>query len=97
DMLELGAYEREGHELVGRRAADIVELLVAVGPRARMIGESAQDAGLAADHIYYCADRAQCIALLQSMLQAGDIVLIKGSRGMEMEEVVAALAVHRHH
>ena len=97
DMLELGSYEREGHELVGRRAADIVDVLVAVGPRARIIGESAQDAGLAADHIYYCADRAQCIALLQTMLQAGDMVLIKGSRGMVMEDVVAALSVHRHH
>jgi UDP-N-acetylmuramoyl-tripeptide--D-alanyl-D-alanine ligase len=96
DMLELGSYEREGHELVGRRAADIVNVLVAVGPRARIIGESAQDAGLAADHIYYCADREQCITLLQTMLAAGDMVLIKGSRGMVMEDVVAALSVHRH-
>ena len=97
DMLELGSYEREGHDLVGRRAADVVDVLVAVGPRARIIGESAQATGLGADCIHYCADRAQCIALLQSMLQAGDLVLIKGSRGMEMEEVVTALAVHRHH
>jgi UDP-N-acetylmuramoyl-tripeptide--D-alanyl-D-alanine ligase len=96
DMLELGSYEREGHELVGRRAADIVNVLVAVGPRARIVGESAQDAGLAADHIYYCADREQCIALLQTMLATGDMVLIKGSRGMVMEDVVAALSVHRH-
>jgi UDP-N-acetylmuramoyl-tripeptide--D-alanyl-D-alanine ligase len=96
DMLELGLYEREGHELVGRRAADICDLLITVGPRARIIAESAQDAGLAADRIYYCADRAQCIASLQAMLQPGDMVLIKGSRGMAMEEVVTALSVHRH-
>jgi UDP-N-acetylmuramoyl-tripeptide--D-alanyl-D-alanine ligase len=96
DMLELGSYEREGHELVGRRAADICDLLVTVGPRARIIGESAQDTGLAANQVHYCADKAECIALLHPMLRPGDLVLIKGSRGMAMEDVVTALSVHRH-
>jgi UDP-N-acetylmuramoyl-tripeptide--D-alanyl-D-alanine ligase len=96
DMLELGTYEREGHELVGRRAAEVCDSVVAIGPRARILGQSAIDEGLKADHVFFCADKAECIALLKQILKPGDMVLIKGSRGMAMEEVVAALAVHVH-
>ena len=96
DMLELGSYEREGHELVGRRAAEICDSVVAVGPRARLIGQSALDEGLKADKVFFCADKAECIALLKQILKPGDMVLIKGSRGMAMEDVVSALAIHMH-
>ncbi|MEP7200248.1 MAG: UDP-N-acetylmuramoyl-tripeptide--D-alanyl-D-alanine ligase, partial [Chloroflexota bacterium] len=96
DMLELGWYEREGHELVGRRAADVCDVLVVVGARARIIGDSARDAGLKAECVFYCADKTESVALLKTLMQPGDMVLIKGSRGMAMEDVVAALAIHRH-
>ncbi|MBI5878960.1 MAG: UDP-N-acetylmuramoyl-tripeptide--D-alanyl-D-alanine ligase [Chloroflexi bacterium] len=97
DMLELGDYEREAHELVGRRAAEVADIVVAVGSRARTIGACAIDEGMDRSRVYFCADKTAAVALLRELLQAGDMVLVKGSRGMAMEDVVTQLSVHRHH
>lgn len=97
DMLELGSYERQGHELVGRRAAEVCHIVVAVGAKARLMAQAALDEGLPADRVHFCADKHEAITLLRELLKPEDMVLIKGSRGMAMEDVVAALAVHRHH
>jgi UDP-N-acetylmuramoyl-tripeptide--D-alanyl-D-alanine ligase len=85
DMLELGADEEEGHHRVGRRAAEAVELLYAVGPRARGIGQAAEAAGLRQVHY---ADGPDGVDYEP---QAGDLVLVKASRSMALERVVARL------
>jgi len=92
DMLELGSFEQEGHHKVGGRAAEVAHLLVAVGPRGRLIGEAARAGGLPAEAILFAKDNAEAIAVLRPLLKEGDVVLIKGSRGMKMEEIVVALA-----
>jgi len=91
DMLELGSYEAEGHRLVGRRATEVAAALVAVGPRGRLIGEEARAVGMPPEAVHCAADNAAAVALLQGLLQPGDFVLIKGSRGMAMEAIVNAL------
>ncbi len=96
DMLELGSFEREGHEMVGRRAADVLDILVAVGERAALIAQSARDAGMSPGCIYLRAQKSEAIELLRGLLEPADLVLVKGSRGMAMEDVVSALAVHVH-
>jgi UDP-N-acetylmuramoyl-tripeptide--D-alanyl-D-alanine ligase len=93
DMYELGGFEAEGHKIVGRRARNVVDLLVAVGPLGRIIGEEALEAGLTADAVYLVETNDQAIDLLRTMVRSGDRILVKGSRGMAMEEIVAALAV----
>ena len=45
DMLELGQYEKHGHEMVGIRAAQVVDKLVTLGERGKMIAEAALAAG----------------------------------------------------
>jgi UDP-N-acetylmuramoyl-tripeptide--D-alanyl-D-alanine ligase len=92
DMLELGVYETEGHCRVARRATDVVALLITVGERGRLIGQGALDYGMAAECVVQLEDNATAIAYLQQIVQEEDIVLIKGSRGMAMEEIVEALA-----
>jgi UDP-N-acetylmuramoyl-tripeptide--D-alanyl-D-alanine ligase len=92
DMLELGSYEEEGHRLVGRRAMDVADILVAVGPRGRVIGEEALKLGMDPDRVCLCDDNSAAIECLLATIQPGDYVLIKGSRGMQMEEIVAAMA-----
>jgi UDP-N-acetylmuramoyl-tripeptide--D-alanyl-D-alanine ligase len=92
DMLELGAHEVEGHCRVGRRAMDVASLLVAVGERGRLIGQGALDYGMAPEQVVLLDDNAAAIAYLQEVVQEGDIVLVKGSRGMAMEQIVEALA-----
>ena len=94
DMYELGTQEREGHRLVGRRARDVVDVLVAVGHLGRIIGEEALESGMAEESVHLVETNAEAIDLLRDLIapsSAGDKVLIKGSRGMGMEEIVSAL------
>jgi UDP-N-acetylmuramoyl-tripeptide--D-alanyl-D-alanine ligase len=91
DMLELGNYEQEGHEKVGMRALDVADVIVAVGPRGRIIGETALRWGMPADRVYIVEGNAEVIALLEQMVAEGDVILVKGSRGMQMEEIVNTL------
>lgn len=93
DMYELGWYEEEGHRQVGRRAAVVVDRLYTLGPRARWIAEEAIAAGLPPDRVFATDDRKELIAVLRETLRPGDFVLIKGARGMRMEDIVAALRV----
>lgn len=92
DMLELGDYEVEGHEKVGARAAVVLDSLITVGELGRMIGETALEAGMSSESVFFAADNAAAIERLREILQPDDTVLIKGSRGLEMEEIVAAIA-----
>jgi len=92
DMLELGDYEREGHEKVGLRAMEVADILITVGPRGRIIGETALRWGMPADRVHILEDNAAAIRLLESLVQPGDVILIKGSRAMRMEEIVNALS-----
>ncbi|MBI2953130.1 MAG: UDP-N-acetylmuramoyl-tripeptide--D-alanyl-D-alanine ligase [Chloroflexi bacterium] len=85
DMFELGHYEEQGHRDVGRQAAKCVDRLIVVGKRARWIGEEALRAGLKQ------VEFAESNSEVTLDLMPGDQVLVKGSRGMRMEEVVASL------
>lgn len=91
-MLELGPYEREGHEIVGRRTGDIVDVLITVGDLAKMIGEGALDAGMPAESVFSVPTNVEATQLAKALASKGDVLLVKGSRGMHMEEIVAALA-----
>lgn len=91
DMLELGQYEQQGHEMVGARVADIVDELVTVGERARIIARAARQAGLQKKAITEFADASAVAEFLQQRLTARHVVLIKGSRGVRMDRIVTAL------
>lgn len=88
DMLELGKYAMEEHEKVGKLVVTAAEILVTVGPRAKFIAEGAKAAGMNPKKIYSfdLADEAR--AAVQNLLRKGDLVLIKGSRAMQLEKVV---------
>jgi len=92
EMLELGAYEEEGHRLVGGRAAQVADKLITVGERARWMAEEALSAGMKPADIYATTGKEDAIAVLTGLLRGGDIVLIKGSRALSMETIVDALA-----
>jgi UDP-N-acetylmuramoyl-tripeptide--D-alanyl-D-alanine ligase len=92
DMYELGDFEREGHEIVGQRARNVVDVLVTVGRLGRIIGEEALEAGMAADTVHLVENNAQATDLLRNIVESEDRILVKGSRGMAMEEIVTALA-----
>ena len=87
DMRELGSKSEEGHQLVGRRAAAVVDQLVTVGNLGRLIGEAAHDAGLHDSCLHSFADFESTLEFLHEMLQANDMVLVKGSRAVGMETI----------
>lgn len=91
EMLELGQYERQGHEIVGLRAAEVAERLIAVGERAQMIVQAAQKAGMPAQKITWVADVPTALELLREELKDGDVALIKGSHGLRMDRIVTEL------
>lgn len=91
DMLELGPYERQGHEMVGVRAAEVVDELVTIGVLGRIIAAAARQSGLPARAITQLDDSSQAIEFLQGRLGERDVVLIKGSHGMRMDLIVTAL------
>jgi UDP-N-acetylmuramoyl-tripeptide--D-alanyl-D-alanine ligase len=88
DMLELGGEERRLHREIGAYArASGVDLLVTVGPRASEMGKEGGEGS-----VYSVPDAAEAAQLLGRLLCEGDVVLVKGSRGMELERVAQRLA-----
>jgi UDP-N-acetylmuramoyl-tripeptide--D-alanyl-D-alanine ligase len=95
DMRELGDYTAEGHKLVGLRAVEVVDLLVTVGELGRLIAAEALQSGMAAAKVQMFADDQHAVAFLRQELHPNDLVLVKGSRAVGMDMVVAELAVRR--
>lgn len=90
-MFELGTREEAGHREVGMVAATIVDELVTVGELAKFIAQGATEAGLIAQHIQTFDHNQAVTAYLSESLRPNDVVLVKGSRGMHLEEVVVQL------
>ncbi len=94
DMLELGSFAESGHRMVGARAADVVHMLVTIGPLSAWIGQEALASGLPADQLHHVDSASEALPLLRTLIHAGDYVLIKGSRAMGMEDLAAGLTVN---
>src|SRR6266542_3437828 len=91
DMLELGPYERGGHELVGLRAAQVVNLLLTLGERAHTIAEAARRAGMKKTSIVEFIEFEPLMDWLKVNLTKEDAVLIKGSHGLHMDRITSLL------
>jgi UDP-N-acetylmuramoyl-tripeptide--D-alanyl-D-alanine ligase len=90
DMLELGDEALPAHREAGRLAGESgIEVVLAVGPLSAETAQGAQEAGVAV--AVHCADSEDAGATAVSLVQPGDTVLVKGSRGMKMERVVQCL------
>ncbi len=86
DMLELGEYAQEAHRQAGRLAAELgIDLLCTYGELASLAAEEASKGGIDARSF---TSHREIAELLSSWLKPGDLVLVKGSRGMRMERVI---------
>jgi UDP-N-acetylmuramyl pentapeptide synthase len=96
EMRELGAASATLHREVGRFAAEQgVDVLIAVGPAAHEMRAGALEGGMsvsAAPVVHSQAEAAMCV---RERMRPGGVVLIKGSRGARMEEVLAHLREER--
>lgn len=92
DMRELGDESRRAHHNVGERAASLgVQQLFLLGAHAEDVTAGARAGGMAADAMHVCASHAAVAAAVVALWQPGDCVLVKGSHGMKMDEVVRLL------
>jgi UDP-N-acetylmuramyl pentapeptide synthase len=90
DMLELGSIADEAHRDIGRHVAACgVDVLVGLGRHARIAVEAGRAAGIA--RTQHTETFEDTVAFLLKELAPGDVVLVKGSRGMRMERIVDAL------
>ena len=96
EMRELGSEHGPGHLAAGADAGATLDLLVVVdggpGGAAGGIVEGALAAGLATDRVLAVKDADAAVAALMPQLVSGDVVLVKASRGLELERVVDGLA-----
>jgi UDP-N-acetylmuramoyl-tripeptide--D-alanyl-D-alanine ligase len=91
DMLELGPQSASLHRDIGRAAGDArLDRLYVAGNFAAAVAEGAMDRQMKAERIF-CGTKEAIIEQLNDQLQDGDMILVKGSRGMAMEQVVEAI------
>jgi UDP-N-acetylmuramoyl-tripeptide--D-alanyl-D-alanine ligase len=92
DMLELGPAAQQFHAAAGRQAAaQHLDLVLGVGPLSVHLVEAARRAGLA-ERARHFSSKQELAAHLQLSLQENDLVLVKASRGMALEEIAAGIA-----
>ncbi|NLK51663.1 MAG: UDP-N-acetylmuramoyl-tripeptide--D-alanyl-D-alanine ligase [Syntrophomonadaceae bacterium] len=92
EMYELGDFTEEGHRLVGKEAARLgITQLIAVGKLAVDIARGAREASMPAERVITVPDNLGALQWIRAYTEPGDVVLVKGSRGMKMEEIVDAL------
>jgi UDP-N-acetylmuramoyl-tripeptide--D-alanyl-D-alanine ligase len=96
DMLELGAAAERYHKELGEFAAGCgLDFLICVGAGGAIIADAAVAAGQPAAKVARYRDSGTLAARIRRLLQAGDLVLLKASRGVRLEAVANALAAPR--
>lgn len=92
DMLEMGDWAQGAHNEVGRFAFSAgIDYIITVGDLARNIAKGAKEAGMSPNRVYSFDTNEVAAQFLKKMIGQGDVILVKGSRGMKMEEIVNLL------
>jgi UDP-N-acetylmuramoyl-tripeptide--D-alanyl-D-alanine ligase len=96
DMLELGEQELQFHRDAGKGIPKSIDVVIAVAKpgadaRSRALLEGAREAGFADDTLHQFADASAAGEFLKAFLRDGDLVLLKGSRGVGLDKAVAML------
>lgn len=91
DMLELGDGEKQAHDEVGCRAALVAQYIIGVGERSKWTCRAAVECGAPRDRVFHVMTNAEALEVLNEIVRDRCVILVKGSRGMKMEEIVAGL------
>ncbi len=92
DMLELGSTTAQAHKDLGALAAKLdVDLLVICGNFKNLVREGALAAGMSATRIHAVPSHAAGAQIVKEFCRPGDMLLIKGSRGAQMEKLLSGL------
>lgn len=91
DMLELGEQELQFHRDAGLGIPKSIDMIVGVGKRTRALLDGAREAGFAESALHHFDNAQQAGEFLKGEIREGDLVLIKGSRGVGLDKAVAIL------
>ena len=91
DIYEMGEMSELGHREVGEASVNCADLLLTVGVDSKYIYDEAMVRGIGKGNAYHFEGKKQLITFLSGVLEKDDVVLIKASRGMKLEEVVNAI------
>ncbi len=89
DMLELGSIEHQAHYEAGQKAAKTADFLLTYGTLAKDYVSGAKSAGM--EQAFWYPDKQSLASAVIGLLQPGDMAWFKGSRGMELEQVIDAV------
>ncbi len=92
DMLELGSCRESFHSQAGQVVRDVCDIFVTVGKLSRFAARSARSCGFKSKNIFTCESAQQARDILFNKIspRPDDLVLVKGSRAMKMEEIIRA-------
>lgn len=92
DMLELGENENEFHIKAGKKAAQLgLDLLVTIGPLSLNMAKGAIASGMKTSRILSYQDSGKAAIEIKTFLREGDVILVKGSRGIKTEKIINGL------
>jgi len=94
DMLELGQYTEEAHRKIGEEVAQVANLFYAVGQRSIFTADQARKQGMNENQVFKFYESSQAGIPLQEKLKPNDIILIKGSRSMQMEKITKEIMAY---
>ena len=92
DMFEMGEHSEYGHRLVGESSINNVDVLITVGDMSKFIGDEAKKLGLDNNNIHHFENKELAIESLNNLINKDDVVLVKASRGMKLEQIVEYLS-----
>ena len=92
DVLGIGKYTIEAHEAIGERVTKNCDLLFTVGERAKFIAQGATQKGMPIEKIFQFDTIDEGKLKLQEEIKEGDLILVDGSKEMEMEKIVKEIA-----
>ena len=92
EMKELGRYEEKGHREVGKFAVkEGVDTIITLGTATRFVISEARKEGLKKDATFIAKNKTELMTKIKETIKAKDIILVKGSRSLAMEDVVEEL------
>ena len=91
DMFEMGELEEYGHRLVGESVVANCDLLITIGKSSMFINDEAKKLGFKENNIHHFATKEDAINKIKKIIKEEDIILVKASRGMALEQIVENL------
>jgi UDP-N-acetylmuramoyl-tripeptide--D-alanyl-D-alanine ligase len=88
DVIGIGKYTIEAHETIGEKVFKNADLLFTIGPRAKFIGQGANIKGMLQEKIFQFEKIEEAGLNLQNEIKEGDLILVDGSKEMEMSKIV---------